>query len=465
MRQLAWRPSLAGGATPLYEQLVEALAREVRSGTLPAGFRLPTQRELAEHLGMALGTVTRALHEARRRGLVTAQVGRGSFVAAMAQGARAEEMAEAPIDLARNIPPLAPMAAPLADSLAALAYQMAPGLLGDYAPAAGLPHHRELMAGWLRRTTALSELDGSRVLLCNGATQGMALAFAALCRPGDTILCDAATYSGMKVLADHAGYRLLGVAMDEEGITPRALDKAIRASAARVWYALPTLQNPTARTMSAARRRALVELARKRDLWIVEDDVYAPLGHEAGVVQLAALAPERTFHVGSLKLLFPGFRAGYLIPPTVGALVDKVNTGLLAQSRAAENLTRSLVARWLEDGTCDTICARVQAETRWRTARACELLHEHVERPSIGASLHLWLPMPALDAERVTAAALRAHLELTPPAAPIVDPTSTSGIRLCLGAVSERAVLERSLVTLRNLLASRSDANPAAHLV
>jgi DNA-binding transcriptional MocR family regulator len=119
---------------------------------------------------------------------------------------------------------------------------------------------------------------------------------------------------GVKALAEHAGYRLKGLAMDAEGLLPEALDEAA-ATAPTGPSPLPTLQNPTGRIMSAARRAEIVAVARKRDLLLIEDDIYAVYAPDAPP-PLAVLAPERTFHVSAVsKSLAPGLRHGFLIAP------------------------------------------------------------------------------------------------------------------------------------------------------
>ncbi len=100
------------------------------------------------------------------------------------------------------------------------------------------------------------------------------------------------------------------------------------ASGARVAYVQP-LQNPTGRMMGPERRRAIVEVARRRDLFLIEDDLYAAYANELGRPPLAELAPERTFYVAGLsKSLTPGLRGRLLRPARwrrlAGALCERV---------------------------------------------------------------------------------------------------------------------------------------------
>ena len=129
-----WRPVLPEGPEPIYRRLADALAQDVGAGALTAGTRLPAQRDLAHRLGVSVGAVTKAYAEAERGGLITAHVGRGSFVAAAAAAASGGDDT---VDLARNLPPFGPARARLAEAVARL--PRSPGFLDAvaYAPAAG----------------------------------------------------------------------------------------------------------------------------------------------------------------------------------------------------------------------------------------------------------------------------------------------------------------------------------------
>lgn len=450
---IRWRPNLSGDASPIYEQIVVALERDIRAGTLPSDTRLPTHRDLALELGVGVGTVTRAYAEAEARGLVTARVGRGSFVSPAA-GARSRGSGE-PINLSHNFPPRGPAAARLGDTLTKL--RRRPDLLDHlgYAPPAGFEAHRRAGADWLMRTGGWRELDWRRLICCGGSQQAMSLAFAAICAPGDVIATEQATYWGMKALSAQIGCPLRGVEMDGEGMIPEALDRAADAGA-RALYIIPTLQNPTGRIMGPQRRARIVEVARARDLWIVEDDLYAAYAQGLGIVPLAQLAPERTFHVSGLsKTLAPGLRAGYLIPPA-GEMVERVLRAVRAISYAPSTFGDLIAVQWIEDGTADAILADVLAEMGARTALAWDLLGARAAPPGTANVMHLWLPLSESEAERAAARALRGGVEITPPSAPLVDGGDT-GLRVCLGGAPDRRALEGGLRVLAEALTAGAD--------
>ena len=99
-----WKPRLVETARMKYLGIVEALEADIRSGRVARGERLPAQRAIAEALGVDLTTVTRAFNEARRRGLVAAQAGRGTFIRETLDGDSGSQPS-ALVDLSMNIPP------------------------------------------------------------------------------------------------------------------------------------------------------------------------------------------------------------------------------------------------------------------------------------------------------------------------------------------------------------------------
>jgi DNA-binding transcriptional MocR family regulator len=461
---LTWHPKLADGASALYERLLGAMARDISCGKLAPGTRLPPQRDLALALGVSLGTVTRAYSEAERRGLLTAHVGRGSFVAGMvADGTASATAPDRPLDLCHNIPPIGPARAAMASLAAAIRADHSFATLLDYSPVFGPDEHRSAAAHWLTQSAHLVSAHAQSVILTTGAQQAMTLAFGAIVKCGETILCEELTYYGARRLSEHMGYRLHGVAMDDEGLCPDALDQAIQQTGARVLYTMPSLQNPTTRTMTAPRRAAIIEVARRRNLWIVEDDVYGYFARDiAGGVPLAAMAPERVFYISGLsKIVAPGLRAGFLVPPMDGAHGEAIARIMRAMSYTGDGFASAIAAHAMRSGLCAQIADQVVSDARLRLEMATHIFGAMIETPPVEASLHIWLPMSELDAERVAGRALRQGVMVTPPSdAPVTgDPTRAGprGLRLCLGGVADKAVLDRALRLVRDAIDQRDD--------
>lgn len=442
-----WFPDLDVEGGSLATRLVNAMAQDIAAGRLEPGTKLPPHRELAQRMGLGVGTVTSAYAMAARRGLIEARVGSGSFVATPPT----PEREDVTISLSHNIPPLVPSQRRMAATLPRLLHR--PELLEalGYAPAAGLMAHRRMAAAWLLRHGRPDGVDVERLILTAGAQQAMALAFQVLCRPGDTVLVEGATFFGARTLAQHAGYRVQGVAMDGEGLLPEALDQAA-SDGARVLYTIPTLQNPTGSVMSATRRREIAEVARRRDLWIVEDDVYGAFIEGDSPPPLASFAPERTFYLSGLsKSVAPGLRLGFLEAPDA-VWFDRLVGAIRAQTYSPPTMGGVIAAQWIEDGTADEIVSEIGEEIAARTALASARLGARLAPLRSARCPHLWLPMPELDAERLVARATRAGVSLTPASALLCGPASMAGVRLCVGAPLSRERLEAALVRLAPIL-------------
>jgi DNA-binding transcriptional MocR family regulator len=436
-----WKPILPAGKAPIYERLVAAIEQDVKSGGLPAGRRLPPQRELAYRLKLSVGTVTKAYAEGERRGLLLGHVGRGTYVAGNEEGADSSL-----IDLSLNIIPHSFAARRLSDAL--LQMRRSPDLLERvcYAPPSGALAHRQAAAAWIRETAGY-EAEPARMLLTVGGQHALSLAFGMTCRANDVVLCEAATFFGMKSIAEQTGLRLHGIEMDADGLVPSALEKAFRQTQARVLYTMPTLQNPTVDTMSASRRKDIARIIRRHKLWVVEDDAYAVWAPGARLPALAELVPEHCFYVGGIsKSIGAGLRLGFLVCPP-GPFVDQAVKAIRSTMYAPPNFGAALFCEWVENGTARQIAQAVRGEIAKRAALAREIMGGVIKDAP-----HFWLAMPELESERLAARALRAGVAVTPPSALIVPGAQISGVRICLGAAMGIAQLSRGLDIVRSAL-------------
>ena len=183
--------------------------------------------------------------------------------------------------------------------------------------------------------------------------------------------------------------QVVGLAMDAEGLLPDALEAACRTRRAKLLYLTPTLQNPTTATMSLARREAIVAIARRHDLLIIEDDVNGLLPQQP-VTPLVNLAPERVIYLGSLaKIACGGLRVGFVLTPP--AL-----RGAFAQ---AMRLSSWMVSPLLIELACKLVSQRqimpLVEQQRQILARRGELLRHLLPGACWQAgSMHAWLPLP-----------------------------------------------------------------------
>lgn len=460
----SWAPDLRKARGPRYRAIAQALAQDIADGRIAPGTRLPTQRELADELGVTVGTITRAYAEAARRGLISGEVGRGTFTRAPSAGRLPSFAQQAGvIDLSVNVPP-PPFGldeeALLRNSLRALADRGDLATLLSYPLEGGSPRHRDAGAQFMRRGGLRASAE--RTLVSSGSQHAMTAVFSALARPGDVVLTEQLTYPGMKALASLLHLRLQGLPMDEHGITPEAFEAACH-NGAKFLYCVPTLQNPTTATMPESRRAQIAQIAAEHQLLIVEDDVYGLLLPEP-MRPLASFAPETSIYLtGAAKVMAAGLRVGFMLAPR--AMVGTLAAAIRTTTWMAAPMMVEIAASWIEQGVADTLLQGRKQEAMARQALARRHLGRHISIECPHA-FHQWLHLPGAWQSDAFAEAARRHGAAVAPRSQFLVGGGSSGhdaIRVSLGAAATRAELERGCEILADLLAqSPSMASLAA---
>jgi DNA-binding transcriptional MocR family regulator len=445
-----WRPSLNDIQGPAYQRLADAISRDVEAGRLASGDRLPPQRELADALGLTVGTITRAYQIASRRGLIAGEVGRGTYVQAL-PGGREDDL----IDLSLNAMPPHAHIAELASRL-----DPAPGMprasLLEYPSRAGHAEHREAGARWIARRGP--DVTSSQVMVTVGAQHALLVALAAVASSGDAILVEELTYSGVLGAARLLGLRPVPVAIDAQGLRADALENAARASLARVVVVQPSIHNPTGVTMTGPRRREILSVVERLGLTVVEDDTYGFLVPDLRPF-VCDMDGRWVFVTGLSKSLAPGYRTGFLAASP--ALVDRAAAALWASAIAASPIAVSLAASLIADGTADRIVEWKKAEVRARNSLARELLPDLPAAIS-AASPHVWLPLPRpWRAGAFTAAARARGILLGASETFLAQAGATPrAVRICLLPPRSRDRLETALRSLADLVAGAPSSEP-----
>ncbi|MGD9479653.1 PLP-dependent aminotransferase family protein [Shinella sp. G-2] len=450
-----WHPDLSRSGNPLYIALADLIEMDLRSGTLSAGDKLPTHRDLARRLAIDVTTVARGYLEAQKRGLVQSHVGRGTFVTGRGEGARPDVAPDARraalIDPSMNMPPEPDdpvLVARMREGLSALAADLVPLL--RYQAFGGAEMDREAAVLWLARRGLMPPAE--RIFVTPGAHPALLAIFATLARPGEAVLSEAITYPGMRSIAAQLRLRLSGLPMDDDGILPDAFADACEREAPKALYLNPTLHNPLTLTMPAARRAALVVVARKYRVPIVEDDAYGFLPQE-GPLPLAALAPELTWYIGGLsKCIGAGLRLAYVAAPDDGRAVWSFAGAMRTGNVMASPLTTALATRWIGDGTADAILGALRVEAEARQALAASLLPAGSYRAA-PLAFNIWLPLPHGWTRSTFSAHMRASgLGVVASDAFAVDGAPPEAVRVCLGGPIPRPRLQTALEFMAHAL-------------
>lgn len=452
-----WAAALRNSSQPAYVALADAIADDIRAQRLLPEQRLPPLRSLGRHLRLNFTTVARGYAEAQKRGLIDSRVGRGSFVRA----AQAAPLPPSPgtrpqsavglVDMTMNMPPEPGDPALLQRfrrGFAALDLRDPHALL-RYHEFGGGPADREAGANWLsERLPGVSPL---RVLVCPGVQSALLALFAVLARPGETLCCEAITYPGVKGLASQLGIRLHGLPADDEGIDPEAFAAVCVLDPPKALYCNPTFLNPTTAVMSPARREAIVEIARRHAVPIIEDDAYGFLPSESPR-PLAALAPELTFYVtGFAKHVGAGLRTAYLVLPN-SRYTARLSSALRTMTVMASPFTVALSTQWINDGTVKAATLAIREESRARQDIARKVLKRADYRAKPEA-FHLWLhiPPPWNRVEFFTHLRQQGVGVVVSDAFTVTAP-APEAVRVCLGGQATREECRHTLEVIEDAL-------------
>jgi 2-aminoadipate transaminase len=321
----------------------------------------------------------------------------------------------------------------------------------QYGPTEGFAETKECVREVMRAEGM--DPDPDDVIITTGGQQAIDLVTKTLVDPGDIIIAEAPTYPGAVPVFCSYQAETLQVAIDNEGMRMDELEGLLDRLAARgrrpkFIYSVPSFQNPAGVTLSPARRRRLVELARERELLVIEDNPYGLLRYEGEPTETLYKLEggDYVIYLGTLsKILSPGIRLGWLCAPP--PVMEKIVLGKQAADLCSSTLTQYFVreyfaeGRWLEyvRDLRDTYRARrdamLDALERFFPAQASW------SRPQGGLFCWATLP-PYIDTTDLLAKALRENVAFVPGAAAYADGRGGSAMRLNFSASGEEVIRE-----------------------
>jgi 2-aminoadipate transaminase len=263
-----------------------------------------------------------------------------------------------------------------------------------YGPGGGYGPLREHLA-------ARHGVEPSQVLLTSGSLQGFVFLAEQLVKPGTRVLVEAPTYDRPLKILSRLGAEIVALAMDEDGLVPEAVEEALDAGAPPAFlYTIPTFQNPSGRTLSLERRRRLAEVARERNLLVLEDDPYGLVRYEGepmpSVFELAG--GDHVAYASSFsKTVAPGLRVGwFVLPPRLAAELEALATSTYISPPYA---TQATILEFVRRGSFEPNLERVNGLLRDRRDAMLEALARELPedatftRPDGG--YFVWVDLPS----------------------------------------------------------------------
>ena len=278
----------------------------------------------------------------------------------------------------------------------------------QYAPRPGLPDMREWIAGYMNADGA--GVDAAEILVTNGAKHAIELVCRLLIDEGDSVLVTAPTYYSSLPIFRSFGTELIEVPQDQEGISIAATEACLAWLARegrpppKLIYNVPDFHNPSGVTMSARRREALVELASRHDLFVVEDSPYREIRFtgEAEPTLKSFDEDGRVIVVGTFaKLIAPGLRIGWLAAPA--DLIARI--AQLKSDGGSSPLAQRLILGFCEDGRLPAHIELVRATYRRHRDRMVAALRRELPEAAMTVpegGYYLWLTLPSdVDGDEV----------------------------------------------------------------
>ena len=450
----------AAEAQPLYVQIAEAVAGDVRRGVLRPGELLPGSRALARTLGVHRNTVLAALRELQKQGFLDTEPARGTRVSVdlpeRPLSSSAQEKGSAQFAVPRA-PSLRVMATPkghytllggvpdvrhVPTTALARAYRRALKRLGplSYGDPAGSPALRTGLATMLARTRGLA-LKAQDVIVTRGSQMALDLVARALVRPGDVVAVEGLGYRPAWQALRAAGAQLVPVAIDAHGLRVDRLAELAERTPVRAVYLTPHHQYPSTAVLPAPRRLALLALAREHRIAVLEDDYDHEFHYEGRpILPLAARAPEGVAYIGTFSKVFAGgLRVGWVVAPS--PLREAITAHRSIVDRQGDQVLEEAMAELLEDGEVTRHVLRMRSIYERRRDFMVGLLREtfgdELSFTVPRGGMALWTRARSVDVDRWSEAAAARKVLVQPGRLFSLDRRARPFLRLGYGAHTE----------------------------
>lgn len=383
--------------TPVYIQIFEQVRRQILSGELVPGFRLPPERKLAESLGVNRTTVLNAYRELKAEGLVGSHVGNGTIVLSYPDeelNTGSGKLQEPTWNqlfsqysnnfdsyLVKDLLTLAsrkdlisfatgiasPESGPI-EVLEGIEHELVDkknykALL--HTPTEGFMSLRETICGLMQKRGVYCSPD--EVMLLSGSQQGIDIAARILLDPGDIVVVEEPSFFQAIQAFKTIGARVMGVPIDDKGMRLDILEQLLHRYRPKLIYTVPTFQNPTGVEMELERRKRLVELAYKYRVMVLEDDAYGDLCYDGYSLPLIKSMDNDGYVIylsTFSKNVYSGLRLGWMVAHK--KVVKKYAAVKQVTDLHPNSLSQWIIERFITSGALETHMNKICKEYRMR---------------------------------------------------------------------------------------------------
>lgn len=439
---IEWKPQ-RNSSIPLHEQISDFIKKKILNGEWTIGTKLPPQRTLAKWFQVNRSTIVTALEELTADGLLESKVGSGTIVVNNTWNLLAstppdwiryvhsgihepnmkiiQEINKAETDsslIRLGTGELSPELLPTKQMKKIFQANVEQTFSLSYSEPKGNLHLRKTVAEYLK--TKGIQTSPESILIVSGGIQALQLISVGLLKKGSTILHETPSYLNSVHVFQSAGMNLLGVSMDNQGITCDSIEKLKRQHHAALLYTIPTFHNPTGTLMSERRRNQLLRICQKESLPIIEDDVYGDLWfNQLPPKPLKANDQQgNVLYIGSVsKTLSPGLRIGWLVGPE--PVIDRLADIKMQTDYGSSSLSQFAVNEWLKSGLYETYIHQTRKELKYRRDLTIHFLKEYFSDIATWnvpqGGFYIWLHLQtAISTRKLFATALQEGILLNP---------------------------------------------------
>nr|WP_106783279.1 PLP-dependent aminotransferase family protein [Lysinibacillus timonensis] len=448
---MSWKPVINKKFKPLYITIANQLEQDILKGILVPGTKLPPQRELANYLNVNLSTISKALKVSESKGLLTTAIGSGTFVSYEAlsnvyflsenDGPKMIDMGKVVSDISSN--------EQLTEQLKSMLKE--PNLIkqfNDNVPN-GLQWHKDAAVLFMKK--AGFSTTPHTIHFAHGGQNAITAILLGLCKPGDKLGTDPHTYLGLKNVATMLGIQLIPIKWENGAISEEELLKACQNDNIKGVYITPDYQNPTTSNMSSVRKKAIAQIAKQYNLFVIEDATYTLL-RKSKEKALASYASEQTIYIANLsKSIASGLRLAFMsVPDKFSQQITKV---LYSINIAVSPLMLELVSRIIVSNTIENIVDNHQQHIKIRN----KIVNQYLGRFHCHGEDHCsfrWLQLPSsITGSEFETLALENGVQIYAAERFVVgDSSPDQAVRLSIMAPKTNEELEEGLKILQQLL-------------